>query len=86
MHYENQGSDLLDIKIGIPQGSILGPLFFSIYINGLVNASKKLLCLMYANDTTTVYTRVIVEFVSPKYSFILGGGGSTFTRGTFLAI
>ena len=47
-HYENQDSDLLDIKIVIPQGSILGPLIFSIYI---VNASKKLSCLMYANDT-----------------------------------
>ena len=36
------------------------------------------------NQISTVYTRVIVEFLSPKYSFILGG--STFTRGTFLAI
>ena len=51
-HYENQDSDLLDIKIGIPQGSIL---IFSIYINDLVNASKKLSCLMYANDTTMYF-------------------------------
>ena len=56
-HYENQDSDLLDIKIGIPQGSILGPLFFSIYIHDLVNASKKLSCLMYADDTTIYFNQ-----------------------------
>ena len=27
-HYENQDSDLLDIKIGIAQGSILGSINF----------------------------------------------------------
>ena len=51
-NYEYQNSDPLYIKIGIPQGSILGSLFFSIYINDLVSASKKLSCLMYADDTT----------------------------------
>ena len=56
-HYENQDSDLLDIKIGILQGSILGPLFFSIYINDLVNDSKKLSCLMYADDTTIYFNQ-----------------------------
>ena len=50
--YENQASDLVEIKTGIPQGSILGPLFFSIYINDLVNSSTKFTYLMYADDTT----------------------------------
>ena len=40
--------------------------------------------IQIGNRIHTVYTRVIVYFLSPKYSFILGG--STFTRGTFLAI
>ena len=38
----------------IPQGSILGPLFFSILINNIVNSSCKLSFLMYA-DNTTIY-------------------------------
>ena len=54
INYKNQGLYLLYIQIGIPQGSILVPLFFSIYINDLVNTSKKLLYILYA-DNTTVY-------------------------------
>ena len=43
---------LLEVKTGIPQGSILGPLFFSIVINDLVNCCTKFQFLMYADDTT----------------------------------
>ena len=67
-HYENQDSDLLDIKIGIPQGSILGPLFFSIYINDLVNASKKLSCLMYADDTTIYFNQEVFPKINRSTS------------------
>ena len=36
----------------MPQGSILGPLFFSILINDLVNSSNKFKILTYADDIT----------------------------------
>ena len=53
--FENSESDLLEIKTGIPQGSILGPLFFSIMINDLINSRNKFKFLMYADDTTIYF-------------------------------
>ena len=44
-------SDFKSITHGVPQGSILGPLLFILYINDIVNCSEKLFFMLFAGDT-----------------------------------
>ena len=45
-------SDALPISVGVPRGSILGPLFYLLFINDLPLASENSKMYMYADDTT----------------------------------
>ena len=39
------------ITAGVPQGGVLGPLMFFIYINGIVNCVKNEQACLFADDT-----------------------------------
>lgn len=64
-------SSLLQIKYGVPQGSILGPLLFNIYINDLVNISENVKFVLYADDTSLFLSDADADNLITKGNLIL---------------
>ena len=62
--YNGCESEMLNITCGVPQGSILGPILFIIYINDICNVSNILKMILFADDTNAFCSgRDIVELV-----------------------
>jgi len=64
--FMGQQSELLHISTGVPQGSILGPFFFLVYINDFHRSSNVFNFTVYADDTTLLGNIDYSETAIPK--------------------
>ena len=64
----NTYSDYKSLTHGIPQGSILGPLLFIIYINDLPNIQKIVKFILYADDANIILTGANAQEIICKYN------------------
>ena len=61
---DNVASGVLPVKCGVPQGSILGPLLFILYINDIMHVSNLAKLIMFADDTNIFFSGADLDELS----------------------
>ena len=68
---DNLQSSRSVLKCGVPQGSILGPLLFLIYVNDIINSSSILSFILFADDTNVLFSHKNLAYVIETFNFEL---------------
>ena len=65
---DNYNSQYKSINVGVPQGSVLGPLLFLIYVNDLSSVSEILNPITFADDTNLFLTGSNIHEMSETFA------------------
>ena len=58
INYTN--SEQLNVSCGVPQGSILDPALFILYVNDMCNVSTTLKYILFADDTNIYFIQAMI--------------------------
>ena len=70
----------MNVVCGVPQGSILGPKLFKLYVNDLANVSSLLRFVLFADDTNICLSGDYAKEISKTLSIALDKLNSLFCR------